>query len=65
MYSMAREKQPNSKWPFGGLGLDDRDEETLKQYLKDKEMSLAGFKRFLIRKWLETQNAQKHGTYKS
>lgn len=52
---MARTKAKDSPWSFGGLGLDKKEEEHLIKYLEKKDMSLARFKRFLIRQWLKTQ----------
>lgn len=53
---MARKAAPNSKWSYGGLGLEDKKaEDHLKKYLKKKGISLNYFKRFLIKEWLKTQ----------
>jgi len=49
---MARPRAENSKLSFGGLELDPEEEKKLRQFLKLKDMSLAAFKRFLIREWL-------------
>jgi hypothetical protein len=45
-------KNKDRKYPMGGLGLKDKEEEMLEGILNDRQISLKYLQRYLIRKLL-------------
>jgi hypothetical protein len=53
IFMVTKEKKDKErKYPMGGLGLKDKEEEALSQILQDKQISLKFLQRYLIRKVL-------------
>lgn len=50
--AIKEKKNTERKYPMGGLGLKDKEEEMLSDILRDKQISLKFLQRYLIRKVL-------------